>query len=410
MEYGLIGEKLSHSFSKELHGLIGNYDYSLVELANNELEPFLTSKDFCGINITIPYKQDVIPYLDYIDDNAKSIGAVNTIVNKNGKLYGYNTDFLGMRFLIENTYGNSLCGKKVLILGSGGTSKTAFSVAKSLGAQEAFVVSRKPISNEISYNEAIVKHSNAHVIINTTPVGMYPNVNNSVIDLSNFDNLELVVDAIYNPLNTKFVLDAKNLGIKATGGLLMLAAQAVYAYGLFFDKVIQENKIIEVYKKLINLKQNIALVGMPSSGKTTIGKILAKKLCYRFVDTDQLIIEKAAMPIPDIFAEYSEEYFRKLESEVIAEVSLESGVVISTGGGAVLKEENVFNLKRNSKIFFLDRELSELLPTNDRPLANNIEKIKKLYEQRIVIYKSSADYILKPTTIEETADIIIKNR
>ncbi len=410
MKYGLIGEKLTHSFSKELHGLIGCYDYSLIELAENELEKFLISKDFCGINVTIPYKQSVIPFLDYIDDNAKNIGAVNTVVNKNGDLYGYNTDFLGMRFLIENAYGASLSNKKVLILGSGGTSKTAFAVAKSLGATDVYVVSRKPVCNEISYEDAIKEHFNAQVLINTTPVGMYPNVDNCAIDLSLFNNLELVVDAIYNPLNTKLVLDAKKMGIKATGGLLMFAAQAVYAYGLFFDKTIDENQIIDVYKKLKSQKQNIALIGMPASGKTTIGKILAKKLSYRFVDTDQLIVEKAGMPITEIFKKYSEDYFRDIESQVIAEISLKNGVVISTGGGAVLKEENIFNLKRNSKIFFLDRELSELLPTNDRPLANNIEKIKKLYEQRIVIYKSSADYIVKPTTIEETADIIIKNR
>lgn len=410
MEYGLIGKSLVHSFSKELHGLIDSYDYSLCELSENALKNFFLEKDFKGVNVTIPYKQTVIPMLDYIDCSAEKIGAVNTVVNRAGKLSGYNTDFSGMKFLIEKTYGDSFFGKKVLILGTGGTASTAFAVSKELGSEEIYLVSRSPLNDEISYKDALTVHNDAQIIINTTPVGMYPNTDALPIELDNFIKLELVVDAIYNPINTRLVLKAKEMNVKAVGGLLMLVAQAVFAYALFFDKEPSEKLVLYTYKTLKKQKQNIALIGMPSSGKTTIGTEIAEILGMQFIDTDQLIVKKAQKTIPEIFSQDGEECFRKLENEVVAEISKLNGAVISTGGGVVLNQENIENLKSNSLVFFLDRELSELLPTEDRPLANDLEKIKNLYNQRIDLYRNSADFIIKNKNIHDSVNEIISKR
>lgn len=319
MRYGLLGEKLSHSFSAEIHKSLGGYDYELIEVEKKDLDSFLKKKDFSAINVTIPYKQDVIPYLYYISDTAKSIGAVNTVVNKDGKLYGYNTDFLGMRALILKN-GIDLNGKKVLIAGSGGTSKTALAVAKDLGAKEVYRLSRNPKDGLISYEQAEKQHSDANVIINTTPAGMYPKIEGAALDINKFDGLCGVIDAVYNPLRSELVQKALDKGVPAEGGLYMLVAQAAYACEKFIDTEISVNEIDRVFKKLERDKQNIVLVGMPGSGKTTIGKELAKKLGREFIDTDDVIKEQFG-DISEIFKVNGEQYFRKLERDVILETA-----------------------------------------------------------------------------------------
>lgn len=314
MEYGLIGEHLGHSFSKEIHNRIGAYSYEIKELRPDEVESFILSKQFCGINVTIPYKQTVIPYLDEIDEMAKAIGAVNTVVNRAGKLYGYNTDFEGMRRMIKKL-ALSLENKKVLILGTGGTSKTAYAVVRSMGAASIYKVSRTESESAISYETAKSLHSDADIIINTTPCGMYPHDTERPIDLDHFPSLQGVVDAIYHPLRTKLVMQALKKGIKACGGLYMLVAQAVCASEHFFN--ICEDRTNEIFAGIIAEKENIVLTGMPASGKTTVGKLLAERLHKQLIDTDEVIIQKAGMPITEIFRKYGEAYFRDLESEVI---------------------------------------------------------------------------------------------
>ena len=393
MEYGLIGEKLGHSYSKDIHNLIGEYKYELKEIPIDEIDSFMKSRNFKAINVTIPYKQTVIPYLDVIDDAAKSIGAVNTIVNKNGKLYGYNTDFYGMKSLIEKT-GLCINDKNILILGTGGTSKTAASLVKSYGAASVKKVSRKPSSEDaISYEEALLK-TETQIIINTTPCGMFPNPNATPISLENFPNLEGVIDSIYNPNCTDFVLDAKKRGKKAEGGLYMLVMQAIKAAELFFDKPIDSEKANEIFNIILSRKENIVLIGMPSCGKTTIGKFISQLLKRPFIDLDSMIVNREKREITEIFATDGEDYFRTIESRAIQEISEKTGCVISTGGGAVLNPMNVNNLRRNGKIFFIDRPLEQLLITIDRPIANSPDKLRKIYEIRYPIYKYSADFIV----------------
>ena len=394
MEYGCIGEKLSHSFSKIIHNEICDYDYELYEIKKDELKTLLTERKFKAINVTIPYKQDVIPYLDSIDEFALKIGAVNTIVNKNGKLLGYNTDFSGMCCLIENSK-IDLKNKKVLILGSGGTSKTAFAVASYLGAKEIYKVSRKSTESSISYDDAYKLHNDAHIIINTTPVGMYPKIGESAIDISDFNKLEGVVDAVYNPLRTALVTSALKRGIKAVGGLYMLVAQAVFAAELFTDKAIDNGEIDRIYKKILLSKENIVLTGMPGCGKTTIGKALAKELNKEFIDIDDEIVKETGKPITEIFAEGGEELFRNIETQVIKRFSALQNCVISTGGGAILKEINIDSLKENGRIFYIDRPLEFLVTTDDRPLSSNREMLKKRFEERKDIYEATADFKLR---------------
>lgn len=394
MKYGLIGEKLGHSFSKIVHSELADYDYELKEIAKEELDGFLKKADFNAINVTIPYKQDVIPYLSFMDDTAKMVGAVNTIVNNNGKLYGYNTDFLGLKSLIEHA-NIKISDKKVLILGSGGTSKTALAVTQSMGAKEVYRVSRSGGDGLITYSCAETLHNNADVIINTTPCGMYPNNNASPIDINKFTNVSGVVDVIYNPLNSMLITAAKAKGINAVGGLYMLVAQAVFAAEKFLDTTIDKSKIDDIYKKIFLQKRNLVLVGMPSCGKTTIGKTLAEMLSKNFLDSDEEIVKRQGVTIPKIFEEKGEKYFRNIESEVIAELSKRESAVISTGGGAVLNRKNIENLKQNGLVVFIDRPLEMLVSTDDRPLSSNRELLEKRYNERYNIYCECSDLIIK---------------
>ena len=405
--YGCIGKKLTHSFSKEIHARLADYKYDLIELAEDEVESFFTDKDFEAVNVTIPYKETVIPYLDEVSGIARSIGAVNTVVNKNGRLYGYNTDYYGMKALIEKT-GIDLSGKTVLILGTGGTSKTARVVAGDLGASQILVVSRSKKQNCITYEEAV--HQDADVIINTTPSGMYPDCDSVPVDISHFKNLEGVVDAVYNPLCTNLVLSARQMGIKAEGGLYMLVMQAVVAAEKFLDTKIPKEKADEVFGTILASKQNIVLTGMPGSGKSTIGKMI-DIAGFEFADTDDEIVKRCGCSIKELISAKGEAYFRDLETEVIRDVSSKSSMIISTGGGAILREENVKCLKRNGRLYFVDADLKRLQATEDRPLSDTIEKLAELYSQRLEIYRSTADVIVPDMeTPGEEAEYILTIR
>ena len=390
MQYGLIGEKLSHSFSKEIHESLASYTYELCEIARENLADFLQKREFSAINVTMPYKKEVIPHLDEVSAVANELQAVNCIVNKNGKLYGYNTDYFGMRDLILRS-GIDLSGKKVLILGTGSTSRTSSLVCNDLGADKIIRVSRNANDGAITYEETYKNHIDADVIINTTPVGMYPNCENSPIDLDKFTNLQAMFDAVYNPLRTQLILDAKAKGIYAEGGLYMLVSQAVHALELFIDKKFDESKTNEIFNKILREKENIVLIGMPSCGKTTVGKILAEKSSRELIDLDDEIVKNIGCEIAEFFKTHSEKEFRDIETQITKEISKKNSIIIATGGGCVLREENVNALRQNGRLYFLDRDLSNLTPTDSRPLATKKEAIEKLYNKRYDIYTSRCD-------------------
>ena len=406
MEYGLIGEHLPHSFSKDIHEQLAPYTYELCELKAEELGEFLKKREFKGINVTIPYKQAVIPYLDEIDEKAKAIGAVNTVVNRGGRLCGYNTDYDGMAGLISRL-GVDLAGKEVLIFGTGGTSRTAAAVARDMGAKSVTRVSRTAKDGAISYEQAAAK--NAQFIVNTTPAGMFPHAEGQAMDISGFAQLEGLIDAVYNPLRTKLVQSALAMGAKADGGLYMLVGQAVSACELFLGKALAADTTARVYEKILAGKENVVLTGMPGSGKSTVGGLLAAATGRELVDTDAEIVRAAGMPITEIFATRGEKAFRDLESEVIAEISARTGIVIATGGGAILREENVRRLKQNGRVFFLDRALADILPTDDRPLSSDREALERRFAERYPTYCATADVRIAVTgTAEEGAKSIQK--
>ncbi|MBR6376293.1 MAG: shikimate dehydrogenase [Oscillospiraceae bacterium] len=418
MEFGLIGERLGHSCSPEIHRAFGRYDYSLKELSPAQLGAFLEKREFRGINVTIPYKEAVIPHLDRIDERAAAIGAVNTIVNRNGQLWGYNTDFGGMEAALGRA-GIVLAGKRVLILGTGGTSKTALAVCRALGAREVLRVSRTGRVGAISYEEALATYGAplirlraeglGLVLINTTPAGMYPDLEGMAMEPEAFPELEGVFDCIYNPLRTRLVLGARRLGLPAEGGLSMLVKQAALACQLFTGEALAPEKTEQVYQELRAQRENLVLIGMPGAGKTTVGRLLAQKTRMNFVDTDEEIVKFAGMSIPEIFAARGEAGFRELETEVIRDLSRTGGSVIATGGGAILREENLRRLRQNGRLYFLDRPLEALLPTEDRPLGNTREKVAALYAARLPIYKNAADVTITcPATPEEAADAILQ--
>lgn len=397
MKYGLIGEKLGHSFSKPIHEKIADYTYEIKEIKKEELDAFMLARDFCGINVTIPYKAQVIPYLDYIDPVAEKIGAVNTIVNRDGKLYGYNTDFGGLKMLVEKS-GFDYNGKKVLVLGTGGTSKTANAVAESLGAEQIVTVGR---NSKVNYDNVYSMHGDADYIINTTPLGMYPDVDSFAVDVEHFENLKGVTDVVYNPLKTRISQKAEECGAKSACGLYMLVCQAVLACEIFTGKKFDTKAVAdEIFDGIVKEKRNIVFVGMPGSGKTTIGKVLAEKLGKTFVDTDDLIVEKYGN-ISELFAQKGEEYFRDIESEQLKIAAKMNGAVIATGGGAVLRKENIDALKQNGVVFFLNRPIEDIIPTKDRPLSSNFEDLKKRFEERYDIYCASADEEIKVDGIIE---------
>ena len=408
-QYGCIGKKLTHSFSKEIHARLADYEYDLMELSEEEIPPFFAAKNFAAINVTIPYKQTVIPYLDEVSDIAARIGAVNTIVNRAGKLYGYNTDYYGMKALIDRV-GLDLRGKKVLVLGTGGTSKTARVVAVDLGASLVLTVSRQKRGDFISYEEASALHTDAEILINTTPAGMFPDCESVPMDIGGFSRLEGVIDAVYNPLRTNLVLDAMERGIKAEGGLYMLVMQAVVAVERFLDTKIPKETADRVFASVLASKENIVLTGMPGSGKSTVGRLLDLE-GFELVDTDTEIEKRCGCTIKELIAEQGETAFRDLETQVVRDVSSVSGRIISTGGGAILRKENLRCLKRNGRLYFIDADLSRLRATGDRPLSNTQDKLTKLYHDRIGIYRATADVTVPDLpTAKAEADYIVTKR
>lgn len=408
MKYGLIGEHLPHSFSAQIHEMIGGYEYELTELTPSELERFMNKREFCGINVTIPYKQAVMPYLDEISPLALEIGAVNTVINRGGKLYGYNTDIGGISALVRRI-GIDIKGKRVLILGTGGTSNTAFTAAMGGGAASVFKVSRKNKDGALSYEEAMENHGDAEVIINTTPCGMFPDNDSVPIDLTPFTRLEGVVDVVYNPLRTRLVQQAMKRGVAAEGGLYMLVKQAVLASELFTGAKYGDEVTDRVYKRLKTDKENIVLSGMPSCGKTTVGGILAGITGRPLYDSDKYLEEKHGMTVPDMFARFGEPAFRDMEAEAIRELSVKGGCIIATGGGAVIRPESALRLKQNGTIYFLDRPLGDLVATDDRPMSRTREALEQRYKERYPIYLSTADCVLRVDgTAEEMAKRIIE--
>lgn len=398
--YGLIGRKLGHSYSVPIHYALGNDAYKLYEMEPEDIGAFVSNPDLGGINVTVPYKLEVMQYLDEISPEALEIGAVNTVVRRDGKLYGYNTDEYGFRVMLD-AKGISLSGKKVMILGSGGTSKTAQYCAKLLGAREIVVIGSRD-----NTPENICKHRNTEILINCTPVGMKPNYIQSAVELDNFPACEGVVDVIYNPLRTKLIMDAEAKGIKNIGGLLMLTAQAKRAHELFFDTAVSDDFSLKCAANLFKEHENIVLVGMPGSGKSTVGKILGKISGREVYELDEMIAQAAGKTIPEIFASDGEEGFRKIESQVIYEVSKNNGVIIITGGGAVTKEENYYPLHQNSRIYEIKRNLNTLA-TDGRPLSKDLETLKRMYEIRKPMYEHFADVSFEnSSTPEECAKMI----
>ncbi len=392
MRYGLIGEHLSHSFSKEIHEKLGDYPYDLYPLSREDFPAFMEKRDFTGINVTIPYKEAVIPYLDHLDHKAKAIKAVNTIVEKDGLLYGTNTDFDGFYYLVQKN-NISFADKVVLILGNGGAAKTVTAVARSLGAKEIVTVSRRKQDGTITYKEA-EKRKDAEIIVNCSPAGMYPHTGECLVELKNYPHLTAVLDVVYNPMKTKLLLEAEKLGIPYANGLRMLVAQAKYAADFFFDTTFQDSAIEEIYRELVRDLSNVSLIGMPGSGKTGLGQVLSQALQKKFVDLDVLVEEKAGKSISQIFADEGEEGFRAREQAVVEEVSKEKGQVLSTGGGVILREDNIEHLRQNGPIILIDRPLKDLEADDKRPLARNKEAIKALYDKRISLYYQYSDKIV----------------
>ncbi|MBQ4601235.1 MAG: AAA family ATPase [Clostridia bacterium] len=402
--YGLIGKKLGHSYSAPIHKALGNPDYSLVEIPPEGVDAFMREQNFKGINVTIPYKETVIPYLDEISDRAKKIGSVNTIVNRDGKLYGDNTDYYGFGYMAKSA-GISFKDKKVIILGGGGTSLTAQAVTRDEGAREIVVISRK---GENNYNNLYL-HYDAEVIVNCTPVGMYPNIEDKLFDLEPFTKLQGVIDVIYNPSKTNILIDAKHRGIPYVNGLGMLVAQAKLAHELFFDTKVEDSEIERIKHELELEKLNIVFVGMPGSGKTTLSNIIAKELGRSVVDTDDMIVAKEGRTIPEIFADKGEGYFRDVEAECIKEACSYEKTVIATGGGAILREENRRNIMQNSIVIWL-RSPIERLARKGRPLSSEDNgKMQKMLEYREPFYREVADIVTDVCTDPiATANEILK--
>ena len=401
MKCGLLGRKLGHSYSPQIHALLGDYSYQLFEKEPEEIGDFLKNGDFTGLNVTIPYKKEVIPFLDELSPAAARLGAVNTIVRRDGKLIGHNTDYFGFRWLVQES-GLQVAGKKALVLGSGGASSTAAAVLQELGAK-VIVISR---SGDNNYGN-LDRHADAAVIANTTPVGMYPNTGKSALSLEGFPRLEGVLDAVYNPARTQILLDAERRGLTAVNGLWMLVAQAKESAEWFTGEKISDSRIAKIHHALRLQMENIILIGMPGCGKTAVGQQLAQKLGKKFVDADESLEARVCRKITDIIPNDGEAAFREMESETLAELGKQSGLVIATGGGCVTQPQNYPLLHQNGTIFWLKRELDKL-PTDGRPLSQK-GTLGQMYEARMPLYLRFADAaISNDGSITETASAICR--
>ena len=404
-KFGLLGKSLKHSFSKIIHEDISNIKYDLINLDETELEKFLKNKDFIGVNVTIPYKEKVIPFLDECDKICQETQVCNTIVNKNNKLFGYNTDYVGLCYLfdVNNVFVEN---KKVLILGNGATAKTTAYFLVNSKAKQVTLLARNN-KNNADLLENYQKYLDYEIIINATPVGMYPNVENSLLKLNEFQHLEAVFDVIYNPLKSKLLLEAEKYQIKNFNGLAMLVCQAVFANHYFTEQNYALEIISLEIKRLTYLLTNIVFIGMPGVGKSTIGKQLAKRLKRKYVDIDEIIVLQEQKSINEIFNDFGEKYFREKEQEIIKQYSLQQGLIICCGGGVVLQEQNIENLKRNGKIILLNRDLDKIIIDNQRPLLKNKNDLKLLFEKRWDLYKKSCNIIVdNNASIEEAVNLV----
>lgn len=397
MKCGLIGRNLSHSYSKLIHSKLGNYEYELCNVCPEELENFIKLGDFRGFNVTMPYKKTVMKYCNELDDNARRVGSVNTLVFENGVLKGYNTDYFGLKYAL-NRSGVRLKNKKVIILGNGGVSATVQALAHDLGAKEVLVCSSR---SDFNYKN-IYDRSDAEIIINATPVGMYPRSEEKLIDITKFKNLNGFVDLIYNPFYTGLMLDACKMKVPVCGGFAMLVAQAKASAEIFMNTKLKDDLIEKIIKEIYFKMANIVLIGMPGSGKTTIARILAEKTGKKFVDSDLEIEKFCGLSIPKIFETKGEKEFRKIENEILKKIGKQTGVVLSTGGGAVLAENAYEILKQNSEIYWIERNLN-LLEMVGRPLSKNKDEIEKIYKIRKPIYEKTCDKIIENSDSAEAS-------
>ena len=390
MRRGLIGEHLGHSYSQRIHETLGGYPYELIEVAPQDLDAWMKNKDFAALNVTIPYKKAVIPYLEELDERARRIGAVNTIVNDHGRLIGKNTDYYGCRFMLEQA-GIEIQDRKVILLGNGGAAQAVQAVLEDLGAAAIVKVKRNPSPETLTYEEAYRDHSGAQVIVNTSPVGMFPAQEGIPVELDRFPQLESVADVIYNPHRTRLIVEAQKRGCRTATGLSMLTAQAAEAIEAFIGKPVAPKSILRMTAELAREKMNLVLIGMPGCGKSTIARKLAEISGRPAVDIDQRIVERIGMPIRDFFAQQGEARFRQIEAEILAEVTLQTGQIIATGGGIVKDWENVRRLRQSGKVYFLDRSLDQLETDPSRPLSSSREALRQLYDQRIDLYRAACD-------------------
>ena len=385
--FGLLGRKLGHSLSPEIHSLLCDYEYKLYPTEPENLDEFFSDKTLKGYNITIPYKIDAYEHCDELSETAKKVGSVNTIIRRDdGSLFGDNTDYFGFSYMAEKI-GCDFRDKKVLILGNGGASLTVHHVAADNGAKEIVVISR---TGENNY-ENISRHHDADIIINTTPVGMFPNNGERLINLSDFKKCKKALDLIYNPARTVFLLDAEKLGIDCINGLYMLVAQALRAAEIFTGKKIPLSEIDRIYDIIMKRQKNIVLVGMPGCGKSTCASILEKKTERECVDTDSMVVEESGEKIPEIFAKYGETEFRNRETQAVKSAGKGAGKIIATGGGAILREENRIALRENSTVIFLKSDINSL-STDGRPLSKDADALKKMHEIRLPLYLETADF------------------
>ncbi len=401
MKCGLLGRKLGHSYSPQIHSYLGDYSYELFEKEPSELENFLRNGDFTGINVTIPYKKEVIPFLDGLSPAARKMGAVNTIVRRaDGTLLGHNTDYFGFQSMVAHS-GIPVSGKNVLVLGSGGASNTVVNVLNELEAKVT-VISRNGVNNYKNLH----LHKDASVIVNTTPLGMYPNTGVSPIDLKQFPHLIGVLDVVYNPAKTQLLLDAENLGLPHENGLWMLVAQAKESAEWFLGSSIPDDMIAKIHHRLANQMKNIVLIGMPGSGKSTVGALLAAKLDRRFADADETIVSFAGKSIPEIFQQDGKDAFREWETKALAELGKQSGLIIATGGGCVTKERNYPLLHQNGTIFWLLRD-TDKLPTDGRPLSQQ-NSLSEMFKQRKSMYEQFADHVIdNNSSMDHTLQMIL---
>lgn len=409
MKIGLIGSNINGNFTKMICGKFGLDNYDMFSMNKSGFEVFMSQRDFEKINITFPYKKDVMKYLDVIDPKAKEIGAVDTIIKKDGKLYGYNTDYEAFLYMI-NRHDIDFKGKKILILGNGGTSAAIQLIAKELEAREINVVDVKESTGAISYIDVFASHLDSEIVINASPVGMAPDIDNAPISMSLFLNCEAVIDVIYNPILTKLGFEAQELGIKRIIGMEMLVAQCKAAVELFTEQKFEKDFVDKIIHDTLIEQCNVVLIGMPSAGKTTIGKMLETRLGKPFIDLDDVVVEKAQMRIPEIFAKSGEAGFRKIESLTACELSKLNNKVIGTGGGTIKNKINMDNLRLNGITIFIDRDVDKLISSDpNRPLSSSREALKNLHDERLPLYqKYAAAVVLNNDDINDTVDQIVK--